>query len=77
MHPTGMYVYWNYWTDYAVLSMNRICGPVPGLTTVPVNAPKAVRPISMIRRRGRSLSVAADAMWEQLKAEHRQRSAMS
>lgn len=41
----------------------------PGLTTIPVNAPKAVRPISMIRRRGRSLSVAADALWEQLKAE--------
>ena len=49
----------------------------PGLTTIPVNAPKAVRPISMIRRRGRSLSVAADAMWEQLKAEHRQRGAIA
>ena len=41
----------------------------PGLTTIHVNAPKAVRPISMIRRRGRSLSVAADALWGQLKAE--------
>ena len=40
----------------------------PGLVAIPVNSPKAVRPVTMIRRRGRSLSVAADAMWEQLKA---------
>jgi LysR family carnitine catabolism transcriptional activator len=39
----------------------------PGLAAIPLNAPKAVRPVSMIRRRDRSLSVAANALWEQLK----------
>lgn len=39
----------------------------PGLVAIPVNAPKAVRPVSMIRRRDRSPSVAANALWEQLK----------
>ena len=39
----------------------------PGLVAIPLQSPKAVRPVTMIRRKGRSLSVAADAMWKQLK----------
>ena len=41
----------------------------PGLVAIPLNAAKAVRPVGMIRRRERSLSVAADAMWERLKVK--------
>lgn len=41
----------------------------PGLVAIPVNAPKAVRPVSIIRRRGRSLSAAANEMWVQLKVK--------
>lgn len=35
----------------------------PGLVAIPIHAPTAVRPVGMFRRRGRSLSVAAAAMW--------------
>ena len=45
----------------------RLCHR-PGLVAIPLGAPKAVRPVNIIRRRSRSLSVAADAMWQQLKA---------
>lgn len=38
----------------------------PGLVTVPVSDRKALRPVYIVRRRHRSLSVAAMAMWEQL-----------
>ncbi len=40
----------------------------PGLVAIPLQTPKAVRPITMIRRKGRSLSVAAQTMWNQMKA---------
>ena len=40
----------------------------PGLVALPLQTPRAVRPITMMRRRDRSLSVAAQTMWEQLKA---------
>lgn len=40
----------------------------PGLVAIPLSSPKAVRPVVMMRRRERSLSVAAAEMWEQLKA---------
>ena len=43
----------------------RLCQR-PGLETVPVSDRKAQRPVYMVRRRQRSLSVAAKAMWEQL-----------
>lgn len=43
----------------------RLCER-PGLTAVPVSDRKALRPIYMVKRRHRSLSVAAAAMWEQL-----------
>lgn len=52
--------------EHAIQLCNR-----PGLVAIPVNAPKAVRPVSMIRRRGRSLSVAANALWEQLRKTRR------
>lgn len=38
----------------------------PGIVGVPINANRATRPVYMIRRRGRSLSAAAQAMWEQI-----------
>lgn len=41
----------------------------PGLTTRPIKAKKALRPIYAIRRRDRSLSIAAQAMWEQIEAK--------
>ena len=37
-----------------------------GLVAIPLQSPKAVRPVTMIRRKGRSLSVAAAAFWTQL-----------
>lgn len=37
-----------------------------GLVTVPVSDRKALRPVYMVKRRHRSLSLAAAAMWEQL-----------
>ena len=40
----------------------------PGLVAIPLQSPQAVRPVTMIRRRGRSLSVAAAAFWAQLAA---------
>ena len=49
-------------TEHALQLCHR-----PGLVAIPVNAPRAMRPVTMIRRRGRSLSVAANAMWDQLK----------
>ena len=49
--------------EHAILLCQRA-----GLVAIPVNAPMAMRPVSMMRRRGPSLSVAAAAMWEQLKA---------
>jgi DNA-binding transcriptional LysR family regulator len=45
----------------------RLCQR-PGLVTVPVSDRKARRPVYMVRRRQRSLSVAAEAMWGQLLA---------
>ena len=49
----------------------------PGLVAIALQSPKAQRPITMIRRKGRSLSVAAQAMWEKMKtqADRQQRSA--
>lgn len=41
----------------------------PGIVAIALQAPMAVRPVTMIRRRGRSLSVAADAMWRQFKGK--------
>lgn len=43
----------------------RLCER-PGLVTVPVADRKAQRPVYMVKRRHRSLSVAAAAMWAQL-----------
>jgi len=43
----------------------RLCER-PGLVAVPVSDRKALRPIYMVKRRHRSLSMAAAAMWEQL-----------
>ncbi len=43
----------------------------PGLVAIPVKSPKAVRPVTMIKRRGRSLSVAAAVLWDQLKLSKR------
>jgi DNA-binding transcriptional LysR family regulator len=43
----------------------RLCSR-PGLVAIPLADRKAVRPIYMVRRRRRSLSVAAAAMWERL-----------
>ena len=43
----------------------RLCER-PGLVTVPVSDRKALRPIYRVKRRHRSLSLAAAAMWEQL-----------
>lgn len=40
----------------------------PGLVAVPLGDRKAVRPIFMVKRRHRSLSVAAAAMWERLQS---------
>ena len=40
----------------------------PGLVAIALQSPKAVRPVVMMRRRGRSLSVAAAAFWKQLAA---------
>lgn len=40
----------------------------PGLVAIPLQSPKAMRPVVMIRRKGRSLSVAADALWAKLAA---------
>ena len=40
----------------------------PGLVALPLQMPRAVRPITKMRRRDRSLSVAAQTMWDQLKA---------
>jgi DNA-binding transcriptional LysR family regulator len=37
-----------------------------GLKAVPILDRKAVRPIYMVRRRGRSLSVAAQALWDRI-----------
>ena len=50
-----------------------------GLVAIPLQSPKAVRPVTMIRRKGRSLSVAAAAFWTQLasaNARHDQRHAL-
>ena len=44
----------------------------PGIAVVPVSDRKAVRPVYMIRRRHRSLSVAAADMWERLTLAGRQ-----
>ena len=41
----------------------------PGLVAIALQSPKAVRPVTMIRRKGRSLSVAADAAWHHMKAK--------
>ncbi len=41
----------------------------PGLVARPVNARKALRPIYAVKRRDRSLSVSAQAMWEHLAQE--------
>ncbi len=38
----------------------------PGVVTVPVTDRTALRPVYMVKRRNRSLSVAAGSMWEQL-----------
>ncbi len=43
----------------------RLCER-PGLVAVPVSDRKALRPIYMVKRRHRSLSMAAAAMWAQL-----------
>ena len=43
----------------------------PGVIAIPVLSPKAVRPVIMLRRKGRSMSVAASAMWAQLDAHKR------
>ena len=43
----------------------RLCSR-PGLVTIPIADRKAVRPIFMVKRRQRSLSIAAAAMWERL-----------
>lgn len=43
----------------------RLCER-PELVAVPVSDRKALRPIYMVKRRHRSLSIAAAAMWEQL-----------
>lgn len=43
----------------------RLCHRV-GLVAVPLQSPKAVRPVIMLRRKNHSLSVAAAAMWSQL-----------
>jgi DNA-binding transcriptional LysR family regulator len=38
----------------------------PGLLACPINARKALRPIYIIKRKDRSLSAAAQAMWNQI-----------
>ncbi len=48
----------------------RLCHR-PGLVAIPLQSPKAVRPVTMLRRKGRSLSVAAAALWSQLDARKR------
>ena len=42
-----------------------------GLVSVPLQCSKAVRPVVMIRRKGRSMSVAALAFWNQLEGNRR------
>lgn len=37
------------------------------LTTLPIQDPTAVRPMYLIRRRGRTLSIAAQGLWDQLR----------
>lgn len=44
----------------------RLCER-PGLVVVPVSSRKALRPIYIVKRRHRSLSTAAAAMWEQMR----------
>ena len=39
---------------------------LPGLVAVPIDDRKAVRPIYMLKRKNRSLSVAAETMWHKL-----------
>ena len=46
-----------------------------GLVAIPLQSPKAVRPVIMTRRKGHSMSVAASAFWSQL--EKRKRTAGS
>ncbi|HVZ42216.1 MAG TPA: LysR family transcriptional regulator [Ramlibacter sp.] len=48
----------------------RLCHR-PGLVAIPVQSPKAVRPVTMLRRKGRSMSVAAEALWSQLEDRKR------
>lgn len=48
----------------------RLCHR-PGLVSRPLQSPKAVRPVIMLRRSGRSLSVAASALWSQLEETKR------
>lgn len=43
----------------------------PGLVAIPVQSPKAVRPVTMLRRKGLSMSAAALALWSQLEARRR------
>ena len=48
----------------------RLCHR-PGLVSIPVQSSKAVRPVIMMRRKGRSMSVAASALWAQLEDRKR------
>jgi DNA-binding transcriptional LysR family regulator len=45
----------------------RLCQR-PGLVAIPLQAKQAVRPVTMIRRRGRTMSVAAQTMWDRFRS---------
>jgi LysR family transcriptional regulator, carnitine catabolism transcriptional activator len=52
----------------------RLCHR-PGLVAIPLQSPKAVRPVIMTRRKGHSMSAAAAAFWCQLENRKRNSSA--